>query len=124
MLSYIALLNANDIPPGGEKVQALQAMLEVIPSYAPAILRLAKLAKRAEKKLELINGALALKTDRSTRGSLLVDKALALDELDQRDESVQILTHVVKDSETEVDALLIGKALLAKFTREDQGPIG
>lgn len=88
-------------------------ILSKFPSYGPAWEKMAGLVDEPEKKLEMIDRGLATAPDVETRGFLLINKAVTLFHLGQKQDAKDILGSLVFDSESPTDIVVLSKRTLA-----------
>jgi tetratricopeptide (TPR) repeat protein len=100
-----------------EKKKALEGVVEKFPNYAPAWKELAALLDDDGARTRAIEQGLAHEPDGETRGILLVNKALLLDQRGEHEAAVKLLEGVTLDPNATLSAEALAKATLRKLTR-------
>lgn len=94
-----------------KKSSMAKSFLELAPNFAPAWKEVALLSNNVEEKERVIDQGLSKDPDADTKGILLINKAIVLNEKGKKDEAKQILGKLIFSQDA-----TIGNVELAKFT--------
>jgi tetratricopeptide (TPR) repeat protein len=111
---YVALEGISDPK---QKLEAITAMLERIPSFAPPWVQYAVHCEDPSQSLAAIEKGLAAKPDRETHGMLLINKALTLNEQGDAETATSILGNLVLNPDTTFGNEHLAKQMLAMITQ-------
>jgi tetratricopeptide (TPR) repeat protein len=108
---YIAYMQIEWTDDPEKKMQIAKIITEQVPAYAPAWKELANLTDDNTLRLEAINTGLSKNPDSETKGILLINKAIVLNDSGEKEEAKKILGDIIFSSET-----TRSNVELAKFT--------
>lgn len=83
-----------------QKEKAVASMVKHLPQFAPAWKEYATMFREPSKRISIIDRGLAATPDTETKGTLLINKALALNIQGETESAVNILTKLVNDPNT------------------------
>lgn len=107
-LSYLQIEWADDT---NKKLEIAKAITEKFPGFAPAWKEIAILTDDRQEKHTAIEHGLSLKADSETKGILLINRALALNENGKKEQAIQVLGSYIFSPDATT-----GNTELAKFT--------
>lgn len=107
-LSYLQIEWTDDV---NKKLAIAKAITEKCPDFAPAWKELAVLSDNKQEKNTAIERGLSLKADAETKGILLINRALALNDNGKKEEAIQVLGNYIFSPDATT-----GNTELAKFT--------
>lgn len=113
---YLALEWAKD---DAQKMRQLLALERRVPQASIVWQELAYLEKDPAKRLALIDKGLAADGDIETRGFLLINKALTLNELGRHGVAVNMLGELALDSSSSLGIEVMAKKSLANITEKE-----
>lgn len=99
----------------GEQKQALEALVAKVPGLAEAWKDLAGHLDDTAARLQALDRGLSPRPDPQTRGFLLINKALTLDQLGKRDEARRILGALSVEPALPVDVEKLAKLSLSQL---------
>jgi tetratricopeptide (TPR) repeat protein len=108
---YMTYMQIEWTDNANEKREIAKAITAKVPAFAPAWKELAVLSDDKSEKLKFIELGLSKNLDASTKGILLVNKAILLNESGKKEEATQLLTNLIFNQATTA-----GNIALAKFT--------
>ena len=100
-----------------ERAEAVTAMVERVPTFAPAWKEYALQCEDLSESLAAIEKGLAAKPDAETKGMLLINKALTLNDHGDNEAAVQILGSLALDPDTTFSNEHLAKQMLATITQ-------
>jgi tetratricopeptide (TPR) repeat protein len=109
---FAALESLRDLP---RKMAVLEGIVATFPAFAPAWKELAALLDDPDDRLRAIERGLAAGPDPETRGMLLLNKALVLHQLGERDDAIAMLGDLALDSASTLVTETLAKATLAQI---------
>lgn len=107
-LAYLQIEWTNDV---NQKLAIAKAITEKFPGFAPAWKELATLTDNKQDKINAIEHGLSVKADSETKGILLINKAIALNDDEKKEEAIRILGNYIFSPDATT-----GNIALAKFT--------
>lgn len=107
-LAYLQIEWANDAT---QKLEIATAITEKVPDFAPAWKELACLQKNDAAREKAIEQGLSRNPDADTKGILLINKAILLNNQGKKEAAIQLLGNLIFSPDTTV-----GNVALAKFT--------
>ncbi|WP_207625672.1 tetratricopeptide repeat protein [Niastella populi] len=107
-LSYLQIEWTDDL---NKKLAIAKAITEKFPGFAPAWKELAVLSDNKQEKNTAIERGLSLEPDNETKGILLINRALVLNENGKKEEAIQVLGNYIFSPDA-----TMGNIELAKFT--------
>jgi len=107
-LAYLQIEWTNDVH---QKLTIAKAITEKFPDFAPAWKELAALTDNKQEKINAIERGRSVKADGETKGILLINKAIALNDDGKKEEAIQILGNYIFSPDATT-----GNIALAKFT--------
>ncbi len=109
---YLAYVQATEwMKDPAKKLEIIKAITEQIPAYAPAWKELASLTEDSTLRLEAINTGLTKDPDADTKGMLLMNKAILLNDKGEKEAAKKILGDLIFSEDATT-----GNIELAKFT--------
>jgi tetratricopeptide (TPR) repeat protein len=112
---YLAYLSLEWIDDGGERAAMVRQLTEGQPGFAPGWKERAVLAPTDAERLDAIAKGLAAKPDAETKGLLLINKALALNQQGDRDGAVKVLGQLALDPQSTFATEHLAKVTLGTF---------
>jgi tetratricopeptide (TPR) repeat protein len=109
--TYLAYLSLEWIRDSGKRAEAVHDLVKRLPQFAPAWKELASLADQKEERLAAIENGLAANPDSETKGTLQINKALALNTEGDKQGAVLLLAKLILDPNS-----TLGTEHLAKFS--------
>lgn len=98
--TYAAYMSLEWINDPSQKAQLVRALVERLPSFAPAWKEYALICEDPAEKLQALEKGLSADPGNETKGILLINKALAIHESGDKDAAIEILGAVALDSES------------------------
>lgn len=98
-----------------QKKAVLETMVEAYPAFGPAWKELSALVEDADERLHAITRGLEADPDPETRGILLINRALVIDQRGERAEAVAILGELALDPASTLATETLAKATLAQL---------
>lgn len=108
---YLGYLQIEWADTDAKKLEIAQAITEKIPDFAPAWKEFAILQTNSAAKEKAIEQGLSKNPDADTKGILLINKAILLNDQGKKEAAVQLLGNLIFSPDTTV-----GNIALAKFT--------
>jgi tetratricopeptide (TPR) repeat protein len=115
--TYAAYMALEWLSDPEQKASVVSQMVERFPAFAPAWKEFALQCDDPTEKLSAIERGLAANPDRETKGILLINKALTLNEQDDTETAKSILGNLALDPETTFSNEHLAKQMLAMITR-------
>lgn len=112
--AYVSLESMND---RSSKLHIVRQLVEKVPRFAPAWKELAVLADQDSERLSAIEQGLAAQPDAETKGILLINKALVLDQNNDREAAVRLLGELALDPTSTLATEHLARATLASLLR-------
>lgn len=112
--AYAAYSRLEWIESRPERRDSLEALVQRVPTLAPAWKDLAAMRDTPEGKMKAIEAGLASRPDPETRGQLLIQKALHL----SREEGASLLENLLADSTSTLQTVAVARILSTRFARE------
>lgn len=116
--TYAAYVSLEWIDSPEQKAELVAALIERIPTFAPAWKEHALLCDDPSNRLASIEKGLAANPDAETKGILLINKAVTLDEQGDNQGAVEILGNLVLDPKTTFGNEHIAKQTLAMISEQ------
>jgi tetratricopeptide (TPR) repeat protein len=107
-LAYLQIEWTNDV---NQKLAIAKGITEKFPGFAPAWKELAVLTDDRKEKFNAIEHGLSVKADSETKGILLINKAIALNDDGKKEEAIQVLGNYIFSQDATT-----GNIEMAKFT--------
>jgi tetratricopeptide (TPR) repeat protein len=108
---YLAYLQIEWTNDANQKLAIAKGITEKFPGFAPAWKELAVLTNDKQEKMNAIEHGLSVKADSDTKGILLINKAIALNDNGKKEEAIQVLGNYIFSQDATT-----GNIALAKFT--------
>lgn len=99
-----------------DRANLVRQMPERQPGFAPGLKERALLADEVAERLEWIERGLAANPDAETKGILLINKALSLNQRGEKDAAVKLLGELALDPQSTFATEHLAKAMLANVT--------
>jgi tetratricopeptide (TPR) repeat protein len=115
---YMAYMQIEWTDAAAEKMQIAKIITERVPAYAPAWKELATLTNDNTLRLEAINTGLSKDPDTETKGILLINKAIVLNNTGKREEAKKILGDIIFSDETTASNVELAKFTLNSITTD------
>jgi tetratricopeptide (TPR) repeat protein len=110
-----AFTNLEWLDNAAEKKAVLESMVQEYPAFGPAWKELSALLDNADDRLHAITRGLEADPDPETRGILLINRALILEQRGQRAEAIAILGELALDPASTLGTETLAKATLAQI---------
>jgi len=114
---YFTLIEGEGDPEKQHEQYA--ALTEQFPKFAPAWQKLASLETDQAARLTALENGLAASPDPQTKGYLVVNKALALANLEKKDDAIGLLNSLLLDTETPVNIEAMARITLANILQRE-----
>ncbi|WP_299213112.1 tetratricopeptide repeat protein [uncultured Aquimarina sp.] len=111
---YISLEWINDPK---EKLEMTELLVSKFPTFAPGWKEYSSLLE-GEKRRNAIEKGLELESDIETKGMLLINKALMIDQEGDKKQSIELLTNVIFDSNSTYGNIELAKFVLNNIIKE------
>jgi tetratricopeptide (TPR) repeat protein len=115
--TYAAYMALEWVPDPAQKASIVSQMVQKFPTFAPAWKEFALQCDDTAEKLAAIEKGLAAKPDRETKGILLINKAIALNEQGDVETATSILGNLALDPDTTFANEHLAKQSLAMVTQ-------
>jgi tetratricopeptide (TPR) repeat protein len=115
---YLAYLMLEPIRDTAQRRHLLQQFIDKYPGFAPGWQKFANLVENESERLKAIDKGLAANPDRETKGMLLLNKALVLQNSANRDMAVRLLNELVADLDSTFATEALAKAMLKLITAD------
>jgi len=111
--TYLYFLSIEWAGDKAKKIQMLDQLVSKVPQFAPAWKTKASLEEDSEKRLSLLERGLKSNPDVETKGFLLINKALVLNEHGQKAVAIKILGELALNPTSPIDVEALAKQSLA-----------
>lgn len=119
---YLSYLQIEWIGDTITRLQFVKDIIKKVPDYAPAWKELSVLLDDSKDRLAAIEQGLSKSPDADTKGVLLINKAMALNEAGKKEEAIQILGALIFSSGATAGNIAIAKYSLKSITESGQTP--
>jgi tetratricopeptide (TPR) repeat protein len=100
-----------------KKLQLAKAIIDKTPDFAPAWKALAVLSNSKEEREKAIEQGLSKEPDAETKGILLINKAIILNESGKKEEATKLLGNLIFSSDATTASVEMGKFTLRSITK-------
>jgi tetratricopeptide (TPR) repeat protein len=114
---YLAFMQIEWMSTSKEKLQTAKMIVDKFPTYAPAWEVIAQQASSNEERLGAVEKGLSFNPDISTKGMLLINKALVKNIQKKEEEAKDILGEVIFDKETTLGNIELAKSVLLTIVK-------
>ena len=115
--TYRAYVSLEWIQDKEQLANILHQMVEKMPKFAPGWKELSMLEQKEDDRLAAIEKGLAAKPDAETKGTLLLNKAMALKGKGDREAAIKLLGKLALDPKSTLSTEHLAKATLALFAQ-------
>jgi tetratricopeptide (TPR) repeat protein len=113
-LTYIAL---EDVADRSKKLELMRLLLKKAPKFAPGWKQLAILSSDHQERLAAIETGLGNNPDAETRGMLLLNKALILNQNGDKEAAVRLLNQIIEDKDSTLATEELAKTALSTMSK-------
>lgn len=112
--TYLRLVSLEWLDPS-EQAKATQIMTDELPTFAPGWKARAALETNSKKRMEYLNKGLSVPVDDETKGFLMINRALLMNEMGKRAAAVKLLGTLALDPSSPQDIEALAKHSLSSI---------